>query len=393
MIRKPRLFTAGPTPVHPDAVQAAAGPLPYHRGADFMRRFDRVQEGLQRIFRTRGPVAVLTTSGTGGMEAAVANLFAPGDRLAVVAAGKFGQRWIDIVSSYGMEPTTLEVLAGRAATPAEVADHVVANGPVEGLLITASETSTATALDVRGIARAVRERQPQLPVVVDAITAVGSMPVETDDWDLDAVVGGAQKAFMIPPGLAFVASSPRGWERIRQERSTPRYYLDLRRYAGDTTRRQIPFTPAIGLVLQLEAALDAVEEAGGVAALEANASRLAAAARAAARALGLELLSEAPSPAVTAIRAPEPGTAPEIVVALRERFGAQISGGQAELKPDVFRIGHLGYFDDLDLLGLVAALEQVLADRGDDVQRGVGVAAAARSFAEGERVGAVEPAS
>lgn len=385
MIRKPRLFTAGPTPVHPDAVQAAAGPLPYHRGASFVESFDRVQEGLRRIFRTRGPVAVLTTSGTGGMEAAVANLFAPGDRLAAVAGGKFGRRWAEIASAYGMEPAVLDVEPGRVATPAEVADHVEASAPVQGLLLTASETSTGTVFDVRGIARAVRDRHPGLPVAVDAITAVGALPVETDAWDLDAVVGGAQKAFMIPPGLAFVACSTRGWQRVRQERPTPRYYLDLRRYAGETTRQRIPFTPAIGLVIQLEAALAAVEEAGGVTALEANAARLSRAARAAAGALGLELLSDSPSPAVTALRAPESGTAPSIVARLRDRFGAQISGGQGELKPDVFRLGHLGYFDDLDLLGLIAALEHVLAEGGKGHRAdpaGAGAAAAARVLAE-----------
>jgi len=291
----------------------------------------------------------------------VANLFSPGDRVAVVAAGKFGQRWAEIASAYGMEPSVLHVEPGRAAAPDEVAAHVDAAAPLEGLLLTASETSTGTAFDVREIVRAVRDRRPDLAVAVDAITAVGALPLETDSWGLDAVVGGSQKAFMIPPGLAFVACSPRGWERVERERPTPRYYLDLRRYAGATTRRRIPFTPAIGLVLQLEAALDAVDEAGGVAALEANAARLAAAARAAADALGLELLSEAPSPAVTAVRAPRPGMAPALVATLRERFGARVSGGQGDLQPDVFRLGHLGYFDDLDLLGLIAGLEQVLA--------------------------------
>jgi aspartate aminotransferase-like enzyme len=186
---------------------------------------------------------------------------------------------------------------------------------------------------------------------------------------------------MVPPGLAFVAGSPRGWRLIDNDNATPRYYLDLRKYAAAARKSQTPFTPGIGLLLALEASLAAIDEAGGIAALEDNAARLASACRAAAAAMNLELLSAAPSPAVTAIKAPVPGTAPEIVAALRERHGAQLSGGQGDLKPHIFRIGHIGYVDELDLLGVLAALEGVLADRGHRLTRGAGVAAAAADLA------------
>ncbi len=380
MLKKPRLFTAGPTPLHPEAIRAAAGPIPYHRSVEFAARFDHVQDGLRSAFRTQGPVAVLTTSGTGAMEAALASLFVSGDRVVVVAGGKFGARWGEIGAAYGLDVVEMIIEPGQPVTPAEVATLVERSEPVRGLFLTASETSTGTIYDVRSIADAVRDIEPEVVTVVDAITSVGALPIGTDEWGLDAVIGGAQKAFMVPPGLAFVACSPRGWELVGNESATPRYYLDLRKYAASAKKSQTPFTPGIGLLLALEASLDAIDEAGGIGALEDNADRLATACRAAVAALDLELLSAAPSPAVTAIKAPVPGTGPEIVAAMLDRHGAQLSGGQGELKPHIFRIGHIGYVDDLDLLGVLAALEGVLADGGHAVSPGAGVAAAAASL-------------
>lgn len=387
MLKKPRLFTAGPTPLHPEAIRAAAGGVPYHRTLEFAARFDRVQAGLRAAFRTAGPVAILTTSGTGAMEAALASLFAAGDRVVVLAGGKFGERWGDIGRAYGLDVVEMTVAPGAAVAAAEVAEIVQRSKPVRGLFLTASETSTGTIYDARAIVDAVRQVEPEVIVVVDAITSVGALPIETDAWGLDAVIGGAQKAFMVPPGLAFVACSPRGWQLVDNDNTTPRYYLDLRKYAASAAKSQTPFTPGIGLLMALEASLGAIDEAGGVGALEHNAKRLASACRAAAAALGLELLSEAPSPAVTAIKAPEPGAGPEIVAAMRDRHGAQLSGGQGELKPHIFRIGHIGYVDDLDLLGVLAALEGVLADRGHPVTPGAGVAAAAADLAADRAAG------
>jgi len=357
-------------------MRAASGAVPYHRTPGFAARFDRVQEGLQRAFRTAGPVAVLTTSGTGAMEAALASLFSAGDRVVVIAGGKFGERWAEIGRAYALDVVEITVAPGQPVTADEVAAVVRDSAPVRGLFLTASETSTGTIYDVRAIVDAAREVEPDIVSVVDAITSVGALPIATDEWGLDAVIGGAQKAFMVPPGLAFVACSPRGWDLVDNDSSTPRYYLDLRKYAASAQKSQTPFTPGIGLLLALEASLDAIDEAGGIATLENNAACLASACRAAAAALDLELLSMAPSPAVTAIKAPQAGTAPEIVGAMRDRHGAQLSGGQGDLKPHIFRIGHIGYVDDLDLFGVLAALEGVLADRGHPVTAGAGVAAA-----------------
>lgn len=377
MIRKTRLMTPGPAPVHPAAVAAATEPLPHHRTPAFKARFAAVQDGLRSAFRTRGPVAILASSGTGAVEAALVNLFAPGDRVLVLASGKFGARWAEVAQAYGMRVKAIELEPGAPFGPEDAAEAVASWRPVNGLVITASETSTGTAYDVRRIARAARKVEEDVAVVVDAITATGAFPVETDSWELDAVCGGSQKAFMIPPGLGFVACSPRGWERVREDRGKPRYYLDLRKYAEAADNDQTPFTPATSLVLQLQAALAAIEEGGGIGALEHNAASLAAATRAAARALGLELLApDAPSPAVTAIRSPVPGQAPQITAAMRDRHGVQIAGGQGALKPDIFRIGHLGYIDPVDLLGTLSALERVLGSMGHALRPGSGTAAA-----------------
>lgn len=371
-------MTPGPAPVHPAATGAAVEPLLHHRSPEFKPRFAAVQRGLQAAFRTAGPVAVIASSGTGAMEAALVNLFAPGDRIVVLAAGKFGHRWAEVCDAFGMRVKEITIPAGAAFDADDAADAVAASRPVTGLVLTASETSTGSAFDVEAIAAAARRVEPDVAIVVDAITGIGAMPIHTDAWELDAVCGGSQKAFMIPPGLGFVACSPRGWERINEERSKPRYYFDLRKYEQRAADGQTPFTPATGLVLELEAALGAIEAAGGIEALEHNAQRLAAATRAAAEALGLELLApQAPSPAVTAIKVAASGTAPEIVAALRDEHGVQIAGGQGDLKPDIFRIGHLGYIDEFDLLATLATLERVLRARGHQVVLGTAVGAAA----------------
>lgn len=370
-------MTPGPAPVHPAARAAATGPLLHHRAAAFKPRFAAVQEGLSAAFRTEGPVAVLAASGTGAVEAALVNLFSAGDRVVVLAGGKFGRRWAEVAEAYGMRVKTVHAEVGGTLTADDAAEAVAAFRPVSGLVMTASETSTGAAVDVAKIAEATRRLEPEAAIVVDAITAVGAFPIETDAWELDAVCGGSQKAFMIPPGLGFVACSPRGWERINGERAKPRYYFDLRKYARSAIDDQTPFTPATGLILQLEAALGAIAEAGGIEALEDNARVLAEATRAAAEVLELDLLSAAsPSPAVTAIRAPRSGTAPDIVAAMRQRHDLFIAGGQGDLKPDIFRIGHLGYIDDVDLLGTLATLERVLMSIGYEVSVGSSVAAA-----------------
>lgn len=374
-------MTPGPAPVHPAAQAAAVEPLPHHRHPAFKPRFAAVQAGLRRAFHTEGPVATLAASGTGAMEAALVNLFAPGDRVVVVAAGKFGARWAEVSDAFGMRVKRVDVEAGEPFTPEDASEVIASWRPVAGIVVTASETSTGSSIDVEGIARAARRIEPDIAVVVDAITGIGAMPIETDAWELDAVCGGSQKAFMMPPGLGFVACSPRGWERVHEQRGQRRFYLDLRKYSASAEADQTPFTPATGLLLELEAVLDAIDDLGGIGALEGNATRLAAATRAAADALGLALLSpRSPSPAVTAIRAPVPGTAPEIVAAVRDQHGIQIAGGQGELKPDIFRIGHLGFIDEVDLLGTLATLERVLRRQGTEIALGTAAAAAAAAL-------------
>ncbi len=378
-------MTPGPAPVHPGAVAAAVEPLPHHRAQEFKPRFAAVHSNLQSAFRTEGPVGVLACSGTGAVEAALVNLFARDDRVLVLASGKFGARWADVAECFGMQVRSVPIGPGASFGAAEMIDAMTAFQPVDGVVITASETSTGAALDVRALAEAARSIEPDVAVVVDAITAIGAMPIETDGWNLDAVCGGSQKAFMIPPGLGFVACSARGWQRVQEDRDKPRYYFDLRKYGARAADGQTPFTPATSLILEMEAALSAIDEAGGIGALETNAQRLAAATRAAARALNLELLSAiAPSAAVTAIKIAG-GCAPDVVAAMRNEHGVFVAGGQDELKPHIIRIGHLGYIDEVDLLGTLATLERVLGDMGHAVTMGAGVAAAAAVLDEASR--------
>lgn len=373
-------MTPGPAPVHPGAVAAAVAPLPHHRASEFKPRFAAAHRHLQSAFCTAGPVSILACSGTGAVEAALVNLFARGDRVLVLASGKFGARWAEVAECFGMQVKSVSIAPGETFGAAEMVEAIAAFQPVQGLVITASETSTGAALDVQALAQSARTVEPDLAIVVDAITAIGAVPVKTDEWGLDAVCGGSQKAFMIPPGLGFVACSPRGWERVREDRDKARYYFDLRKYGARAADDQTPFTPATSLILELEAALVAIADVGGIGALEANAQQLARATREAAGALSLELLSPAmPSAAVTAIKIPG-GRAPEVVAAMRQEHGVFIAGGQGELKPEIIRIGHLGYIDQVDLLGTVATLERVLRDIGHEVRMGVGVAAAAAAL-------------
>lgn len=370
-------MTPGPAPVHPEATRASVAPLLHHRAPQFKPRFAAVQRGLQAAFRTEGPVAVLASSGSGALEAALVNLFEAGDRVMVFAAGKFGHRCTEICEAFGIRVKEVSIPAGEPFTGEDAAEAIASFRPVRGAVVTASETSTGTAFDVQSIAKAVRRVEPDIAVVVDAITGIGAMPIETDAWELDAVCGGSQKAFMVPPGLGFVACSPRGWEKVHEERGKRRYYFDLRRYAAAAGKDQTPFTPATALILELEAALAALADMGGIGALERNAQRLAAATRAAVDALGLELLSPAsPSASVTAIKLPAAGTAPALVAAMRDDFGVQIAGGQGDLKPDLIRIGHLGYIDELDLLATLATLERVLRAAGHEAPAGTAVGAA-----------------
>jgi aspartate aminotransferase-like enzyme len=375
-IKKQRLLTAGPTPLLPQALRAMMGSDIYHRTEDFRALYREVLNGLREVFGTRNEVLCLAASGTGGLEAAVSNFFRAGDKVIVCSAGKFGERWVELARAFGLSPIVLEAPYGEVVVPERVSDALKQHPDARGVLLQASETSTGAEFDVRAIAGLVRAMPAIL--VVDAITGLGTMPLDIDGWGLDVVVGGSQKAFMIPPGLAFVSVSEKAWQHAASA-NLPRLYFDLSRERKSAAAGESTWTASTSLILALAEALRYIR-AMGMEKLIANAQSLAAATRSAAKALDLELFAPAcPASAVTAIRAPKGIDSSAIVGDFRDQFGSIIANGQGAMKGKIFRIAHLGYFDFPDLFAVVAQLEVILASRGVSIELGAGVAAIERA--------------
>jgi aspartate aminotransferase-like enzyme len=382
-IKKQRLLTPGPTPLHPKALQAMMGAEIHHRTQDFRDLYSSVLSDLKIVLGTTNDVLILASSGTGAMEAAVTNCFSPGDRVIVCSAGKFGERWGELARAFGLDALILNVPYGSVVEPATLAKALAANPDAKGVFVQASESSTGAAYDIRAMGEIVKTT-PAL-FVVDAITGIGTMPLDIDGWGLDFVIGGSQKAFMLPPGLAFLSISPKAWERMESAK-LPRYYFDLRREKKNAAKGESSWTPATSLVLGLAEVLKYIKTLGMDQLID-NAQQLAAATRAACGALGLELFAPAnPSGAVTAIKAP-PGLSSSVIVKeFRQEFGSILADGQSEMKGRIFRVAHLGYFDFVDLFALVAELELILDAHGVSVNRvpvklGTGVAAVQEYYA------------
>jgi aspartate aminotransferase-like enzyme len=365
MLRKNRLFTPGPTPLLPAAQMAMAGYGMHHRTAEFRALFTRVLADLKEFIGTQNDVLVVASSGTGLMEASVSNLTSPGDKVLVLTAGKFGERWRDLSQAFGCNVDVLSVPYGEPFSMGEVQARLAAD--VRAVYVQATESSTGARHDIRGIAQRVRERGDDTLLVVDAITGLGTTHFDVDGWGVDVIIGGSQKALMIPPGLAYCAVSERAWKRMESAKS-PRYYFDLRRERKSAAKGESAYTPATSLIAALGAALEYVRQMGdgnlaaGRVALVDGAELCAGMTRAAAVALGLKLFSPAsPAAALTAILPPEGLDAGAIVKEFRDAFGAIVANGQSEMKGKLFRIAHIGYYDYLDTVGILAALEQVLA--------------------------------
>ena len=374
MIRKPRLFTPGPTPLLPAARQALAAADLHHRSAEFRRIFRNVLEDLKYFYGTENEVILFTSSGTGAMEAAISNLFSPGERVLVVTSGKFGERWVELANAFGLESECVAAPYGQAV-PAEAVAEKLRAGEFRGVFTQATESSTGVRQDVRGIAEAAGSARGEPLIVVDAVTGLGTTPLDVDNWGLDVVIGGSQKALMIPPGLAFASVSQRTWQRM-ETALLPRYYFDFRKERKAAHDGEAAFTPATTLVLALAEVLRYVRELGRQR-LIANAHLLAEATRAAVRALDLKLFAtDSPSDAITAVCAPEGLDSAAILQQMRSRFGLALANGQGPLKGRIFRIAHLGYFDLPETLGLLASLEIALQTLHVPVSLGVGVGAA-----------------
>lgn len=380
MIRKQRLFTPGPTPLHPAVLEAMARPIPHHRTDEFRAVFKECIVGLQSFLKTTDDVLVLACSGTGGMEAALVNVLSPGDRMLALVAGNFGERWANLGKAYGMEVQILKAGWGEAVAPEEVARALDADPAINAVFVQLNESSTGARHDVEALARITRGR-PGTLLVVDAISGAGAMPLETAAWGVDVVVVGSQKSLALPPGLAFISASARAWERIETAKS-PRFYFDLRRERKNQATGESAFTPAISNMIALRAALEFVKGLGGVDSLVKNAATLAACTRAAADALGMPLVApRAYGDALTALHPPAGIDSGAIVKALKADFASTVAGGQGELKGKILRIAHLGYYDATDIFGLLATLEVVLHRLGHRFDLGAGMAAAEKEYA------------
>ena len=379
MAEKRYLLTPGPTPVPPEVLAALAEPVIHHRARDYRQIYERCLGRLREVYRTQNDVLMFTTSGTGAFESAVSNLTSPGDRQLVLSAGNFGERWAGMVQGFGAELVHVRLDWGETPEPDDLRG-ALAGGDVRVVYLTHSETSTGVVCDVQALASVAR--QAGALVVVDAVSSLGAVPLETDAWDIDVVVSGSQKALMCPPGLAFVSVSSAALAAASHA-AAARYVLDWERTRKAQAKLDAPFTPAVSIVRALDVALGLLLDEGLEAAFDRHA-RLGRACREGAKAMGLELFSpdEERSAVVTAIRGPDGVDATEVVSELRDRFGITIANGQGELKGKIFRIGHIGWFDVFDITTALAAVELVLSDAGAEIERGVAVTRALEAWAE-----------
>ena len=377
-IRKQRLLTPGPTPLYPPALHAMMASDIHHRTEDFRRVYRSALADLKEVMGTSHDLLMFAASGTGAMDGTVSNLFSRGDKVIVCSAGKFGERWAEIAKAYGLDATVLSAPYGAIVTPEQVRQALEREPATRGVFVQASETSTGAAHDVEAMGRAIAATGAIF--VVDAITGLGTMPLDIHGWGLDVVIGGSQKAFMIPPGLAFLSISPKAW-KFTETATLPHYYFNLKKEKKSGEAGESSWTPSTALILALAEALKYVKQIGMANLIE-NAQLLARATRAAVGRLGLELFAaSSPGASVTAVKAPAGMDSGVIVKEFRNRFGAIIANGQGSMKGQIFRIAHLGYFDFADLFAVIAGLEVILRANGIPVEFGAGVAAAQEIYA------------
>lgn len=375
MIRKIRLFTPGPTPLLPAAQFAMAAADIHHRTPEFRALFTKVLAQLKEFVGTKNDVIVLSSSGTGAMEAAVSNLTSPGDRVLVLSAGKFGERWVSLCKAFGCAVDVVSKPYGETFDLAEI--KAALKLETRAVFVQATETSTGVRHYVEDIAQLLKDENSEALLVVDGITGLGTTHFDMDDWGIDVLIGGSQKAVMIPPGLSYLAVSERAWDRM-EATYNPRYYFDLRKERKVAAKGESAYTPPVALIAALGAALDYIaaqaatadSPAGNLAEgrkkLVDNAETIAEMTRAAVTALGFKLFNEAsPSGAATAVYAPEGVDSAVICKELKGRFGATITNGQGEMQGKIFRFAHLGFFDVLDTIALIGALEHVVATKLD----------------------------
>jgi aspartate aminotransferase-like enzyme len=385
MLHKNRLFTPGPTPLLPAAQTAMASFTAHHRTADFRALFQRVLGDMKEFIGTQNDVLVLASSGTGVMEASVSNLTSPGDKVLVLTAGKFGERWTGLAKAFGCNVDVLSAPYGETFSLNDIRAKLTPE--VRAVFVQATESSTGARHDIQGLAKIVRAQGEETLLVVDAITGLGTTHLDSDSWGVDVIIGGSQKALMIPPGLAYCAVSERAWRRM-ETTTSPRFYFDLRKERKAAAKGESAYTPPTSLFAALGAALEFIRTMGkgdlakGREALVDNAELCAAMTRAGAQALGFKLYASSPAAALTAISSPDGIDSGKIIKEFRESFDAVVANGQGEMKGQLFRIAHIGYYDYLDTIGILGALEHVLARvTAKPVEYGAAVRAAQQVYA------------
>lgn len=376
-MKKNYLLTPGPTPLPPQISESMARPIIHHRTPQFQAILKEASLGLKTVFQTSNDVFIISSSGTGAMEAAVMNLLSSGDTALVVQGGKFGERWTEIAKAYGITCEIIDVEWGRAVDPEEINKRLKANPKIKAVFTTLCETSTGVDNDIEKIA-GITKASPAV-LVVDAISGLGAIDLKTDAWGVDVVVSGSQKGLMLPPGLGFISLSPKAWKLVEASKS-PRYYLDLRKARKALEQNDTPFTSSITLIIALNEALKMMQQ-DGLENIFSRHRKMADAVRAAVKALGLELFAPtAASDAVTAVKVPVGIDGEKLVKTMRDTYGVTIAGGQAELKGKVFRIAHMGFIAEFDIITGLSCLEKVLAQMGYKITLGAGIKAAEEVF-------------
>ncbi len=367
------LLAPGPTPVPPEVLQSMAMPIIHHRSPDFGPILESAKNGLKWLYQTENDVLILSSSGTGGMVGAVNNFFSAGEKVLVVNGGKFGERWVKICQSYGIEVKELPVEWGYVVKPEEIKKALDADPKISGVFVQASETSTGVFHDIKAVGEIVKGRDNVL-FVVDAISALVAHDIKTDEWGIDVMVAGSQKGLMMPPGLAFASVSEKAW--AKDTKGSPRFYFNFKKERESLKKNQTSFSSSVTLIIALNEALKLLK-AEGLENIFARHATLANATREAAKALGLKLYAkESPSNALTAIEMPDGIDGQEVYKAMREKYGITGAGGQDKARGKIFRVAHLGYSDVFDIITAIAGLEMVLKSMGHDIKLGTGVARA-----------------
>ncbi|MEW5758577.1 MAG: alanine--glyoxylate aminotransferase family protein [Candidatus Omnitrophota bacterium] len=370
-MKKNYLLTPGPTPIPASVLEAEARPIIHHRTPQFQVYLKEVEENLKYVFQTKNDVYLLASSGTGAMEAAVANLLSSGDQVITVQSGKFGERWTEICKAYGVNTTVIDVEWGKAVESQKIEELLSQNSDIKVVFTTLCETSTGITTDIKAIAQVTKHKNVVL--VVDAISGLGAIDLKTDDWGVDVVVSGSQKGLMLAPGLGFISLSSKAWKLVESSR-LPKYYFDLKKSKKSLEKTDTPFTPAISLVIALNEALKLIKQDGLENIFKKN-SKLAHSLRMSMQAIGLELFASAhcQSDAITAVKVPQNIDGEKLVKIMRDEYGVTIAGGQDEMKGKIFRIAHMGYINEYDLVLGISCLETVLHRLGYTFELGQAV--------------------